>query len=126
MDSIRAIQECIDTHKEDLPTGFVTEAMKLCQKANNNIPTELYRICYKFITANTHEERSVIVEECPNDDMAPKNWRQAMIIGRMPATFYDHHNTPGSLIAEGANGEYLQVFLRVEKFSSYKRKREDA
>ena len=130
MDEIRQLQECIDTHKEDLPTGFVTEVMKLCQKAYNNIPTELYRVFYLHITAVEDElcydERSVIVEECPNDNMAPKCWYCVIHNGRMPATFYESVNdreTRNSIIDEGC--DYLQVFLRVEKFSSYKRKREE-
>ena len=51
MEEIRQIQECIDENKESLPTGFVTEVMKLCQKAYNSIPSELYRVFYLHITA---------------------------------------------------------------------------
>ena len=83
MDSIRQLQECIDENKEDLPTGFVTKAMKLCQKAYNNLPSELYRVFYLHITAVgdevCYQGRSVIVEECSDDDLACKCWSCVML-----------------------------------------------
>ena len=43
MDHIRVIQEVVDAHKEDMPTGVTTRVMEECQKAYNNLP-ELYKL----------------------------------------------------------------------------------
>ena len=48
MESIRAIQEMVDEHKEEMPTGLVTSVMEECQKAYNSQP-KLYKITYTLV-----------------------------------------------------------------------------
>ena len=50
MDHVREIQEIVDEHKEQLPTGVVTGVMEQCQKAYNAMPN-LWKIHYVEIDA---------------------------------------------------------------------------
>ena len=45
MDHVRAIQEIVDAHKEQMPTGAVTAVMAECQAAYNDYKaTKLYKL----------------------------------------------------------------------------------
>jgi hypothetical protein len=50
MDHVREIQEIMDDHKEEMPTGVVTDVMGQCQKAYNAMPN-LWKISYVKIDA---------------------------------------------------------------------------
>ena len=50
MDHVREIQEIMDEHKEEMPTGVVTDVMKQCQKAYKTMPN-LWKIYYVEIDA---------------------------------------------------------------------------
>ena len=43
MDHIRVIQEVVDAHKEDMPTGVTACVMEECQKTYNGL-SELYKL----------------------------------------------------------------------------------
>jgi len=81
----------MDENKETLSTGLVTEVMKQCQEAYNKYPTDLIRIHYLYITARDSEvnaeKRSLIVEECQDDDLKPKHWFEVFEQLRMPKGF---------------------------------------
>jgi hypothetical protein len=50
MDHIREIQEIVDEHKEQLPTGVVTDVMEQCQFAYDALPN-LWKISYVQVDA---------------------------------------------------------------------------
>ena len=62
MDHIRVIQEVVDAHKEDMPTGVTTRVMEECQKAYNELP-ELYKLTWTVVDSHTHIEHVVGEEE---------------------------------------------------------------
>ena len=53
MDYIRVIQEVVDAHKEDMPTGVTTRVMEECQKAYNELP-ELYKLTWTVVDSHAH------------------------------------------------------------------------
>ena len=55
MDHIRVIQEVVDAHKEDMPTGVTTRVMEECQKAYNELP-ELYKLTWTVVDSHAHIE----------------------------------------------------------------------
>ena len=55
MDHIRVIQEVVDAHKEDMPTGVTTRVMEECQKAFNELP-ELYKLTWTVVDSHAHIE----------------------------------------------------------------------
>ena len=67
MDSIRAIQEMVDEHKEEMPTGVVTSVMEECQKAYNSQP-KLYKLTWTMVNSSSH-----IVEVQDEPDFAEVN-----------------------------------------------------
>ena len=65
MEQVRAIQELIDEHKEEMPTGVVTSIMGACQQAycESSERPKLYRI--KWTTVEAHANA---VRACTHDD----------------------------------------------------------
>ena len=57
MDHIRVIQEVVDAHKEDMPTGVTTRVMEECQKAYNESP-ELYKLTWTVVDSHSHIEHA--------------------------------------------------------------------
>ena len=55
MDHIRVIQEVVDAHKEDMPTGVTARVMEECQKAYNELP-ELYKLTWTAVDSQAHVE----------------------------------------------------------------------
>ena len=55
MDYIRVIQELVDTHKVDMPTGVTASVMEECQKAYNELP-ELYKLTWTVVDSQAHIE----------------------------------------------------------------------
>ena len=55
MDHIRVIQEVVDAHKEDMPTGVTARVMEECQKAYNEMP-ELYKLTWTAVDSQAHVE----------------------------------------------------------------------
>ena len=49
MDHISAIQELVDEHKEQIPTGVVADVMAECQKAYEAQP-KLYHLHWRLMT----------------------------------------------------------------------------
>ena len=62
MDHVRKIQEIVDEHKEQLPTGVVTDVMEQCQKAYNAMPN-LYKLTWTVVTSHAHV---IDMEDEPN------------------------------------------------------------
>ena len=62
MDYIRVIQEVVDAHKEDMPTGVTTRVMEECQKAYNELP-ELYKLTWTVVDSHAHIEHVVGEED---------------------------------------------------------------
>ena len=67
MESIRAIQEMVDEHKEEMPTGVVHGVMEECQKAYNSQP-KLYKLTWTMVNSSAH-----IVEVQDEPDFAEVN-----------------------------------------------------
>ena len=55
MDHIRVIQDVVDAHKEDMPTGVTACVMEECQKAYNELP-ELYKLTWTVVDSHAHIE----------------------------------------------------------------------
>ena len=53
MESIRSIQEIVDEHKGEMPTGVVTVVMEACQKAYNSQP-KLYKLTWTMVESHAH------------------------------------------------------------------------
>ena len=62
MDHIRAIQEVMEDHKEEMPTGVVTRVMAECQKAYEATKTELYKLTWTTVDSHAH------IEHCEDDE----------------------------------------------------------
>ena len=45
------IQEVVDAHKEDMPTGVTTRVMEECQKAYNELPA-LYKLTWTVVDSH--------------------------------------------------------------------------
>ena len=57
MDHVRVIQEIVDAHKEEMPTGVVTDVMAECQKAYNDYDApKLYKLTWTTVNSHTHVE----------------------------------------------------------------------
>jgi hypothetical protein len=56
MDRIRAIQEHVDSHKEEIPTGVVAGVMAECQKAYEAQP-KLYKLTWTTVDSHAHIDR---------------------------------------------------------------------
>ena len=65
MDHIRVIQEVVDAHKEDMPTGVTTRVMEECQKAYNELP-ELYKLTWTVVDSHAHIEHIEDEEDIAN------------------------------------------------------------
>ena len=55
MDHIRVIQDVVDAHKEDMPTGVTACVIEECQKAYNELP-ELYKLTWTVVDSHAHIE----------------------------------------------------------------------
>ena len=53
MESIRAIQELVDQHKETMPTGVATSVMEKCQEAYKSQP-KLYKLTWTMVDSSAH------------------------------------------------------------------------
>ena len=97
MDHVRQIQEIVDEHKEEMPTGVVTTVMEQCQFAYNAIPN-LWKISYAEVDAfgknNAEcELKTAIFEEAdapiPYQNAIP--WMNVFQAQKMPRP--EHHAT---------------------------------
>ena len=62
MDHVRKIQEIFDEHREQMPTGVVTDVMQQCQEAYNALPN-LYKLTWTVVTSHAHV---IDIEDEPN------------------------------------------------------------
>ena len=67
------------------------------------------------------DERSLIVEQCFDDDEAPTDWYTVFRALRMPAGFRSSNNVVREVRVIDVE---LKVVVRVEPYVSYKRTRE--
>lgn len=63
MEQIEAIQSLVDEHKEEMPTGVVTDLMKQCQEAFNR-KSKLYKLTWVHVKAVAAD---VFDDECEYD-----------------------------------------------------------
>ena len=56
MESIRVIQEVVDAHKEQMPTGVVTTVMEECQKLYD-AKSNLYKLTWTVVDSHAHIEQ---------------------------------------------------------------------
>ena len=77
MDHIRVIQEVVDAHKEDMPTGVTTRVMEECQKAYNELPA-LYKLTWTMVNAHAHVEHVEDEEDFAHVKLVPKT--QTLIV----------------------------------------------
>ena len=83
---VRNIQEIVDEHRDELPTGVVTSVMRECQSLYEALP-KLWRICYvEMIAAAKHkiveEYKTLIAEEDPVQTQC--NWLQVINTAKIP------------------------------------------
>ena len=71
MDHIRVIQQVVDAHKEDMPTGVTTRVMEECQKAYNELPA-LYKLTWTMVNAHAHVEHVEDEEDFAHVKLVPK------------------------------------------------------
>ena len=55
MESIRVIQEVVDAHKEQMPTGVVTTVMEECQKVYD-AQSKMYKLTWTVVDSHAHIE----------------------------------------------------------------------
>ena len=77
MDHIRVIQEVVDAHKEDMPTGVTTRVMEECQMAYNESP-ELYKLTWTVVDSHAHVEHVEDEEDIANVKLSHKT--QTLIV----------------------------------------------
>ena len=58
MDHVRVIQEIVDEHKDQMPTGAVSAVMAECQKAYNDhvVAPKLYKLTWTTVNSHAHVE----------------------------------------------------------------------
>ena len=61
MDHARVIQEIVDAHKEQMPTGAVSAVMAECQAAYDDA-TKLYKLTWTTVNSHAH------IERCEDDE----------------------------------------------------------
>ena len=65
MESIRVIQEVVDAHKEQMPTGVVTTVMEECQKLYD-AKSNLYKLTWTVVDSHAHIEHIEDEEDIAN------------------------------------------------------------
>ena len=65
MESIRVIQEIVDAHKEEMPTGVVTGVMKECQKVYD-AQSKMYKLTWTVVDSHAHIEHIEDEEDIAN------------------------------------------------------------
>ena len=125
MDHVRQIQEIVDEHKEEMPTGVVTDVMEQCQKAYNAIPN-LWKVSYVKIHAvaknkAVFEPRYAIFEEA-SFDFNPKNWCSVFDLQKMPHPQF-HKEITGPSFSPFPSEGCVVVVTGVKKWG--KRAREE-
>ena len=65
MESIRVIQEVVDAHKEQMPTGVVTTVMQECQKVYD-AKSNLYKLTWTVVDSHAHIEHIEDEEDIAN------------------------------------------------------------
>ena len=119
MDHVRQIQDIMDEHKEEMPTGVVTDVMEQCQKAYNAIPN-LWKISYVEIHAVAKnkadfEPRYAIFEELPFWGHNPTNWWTVFDLQKMPHPQFHREITGPSFNPFPSEG-CVFVVTKVEKW----------
>ena len=82
MDSIRKIQESMDEHKNEMPTGVATRVMEQCQMAYDMQP-ELYVITWTIVESHSHIEHVEDDEDVPHVNLTHKT--QSLIVEAVDA-----------------------------------------
>jgi hypothetical protein len=127
MDHVREIQEIVDEHKEDMPTGVVTSVMEQCQKAFNALPN-LWKISYVQVDAFSktnaeYKHKTAIFEEAELTFFVPEEIPYRIVFanhkipkaeGHYRLCYPAFNDTPGRVL----------VVIRVEKWG-HKRSREE-
>ena len=65
MESIRVIQEVVDAHKEQMPTGVVTTVMEECQKVYD-AQSKMYKLTWTVVDSHAHIEHIEDEEDIAN------------------------------------------------------------
>ena len=124
MESIRAIQEVIDEHKEELPTGVVTSVMSECQKAYHFLP-KLYKLTWTIVDSHAHIEEAEDEPDFPHVELTYKT--QTLIVeavdhqpdtefgGKMKTMKMPHH---GMVFKPWVNLSMPQVLMDDKPYGS--------
>ena len=115
MDHIRKIQELVDMHKEDMPTGVATDVMEQCQKAYEALP-KLWKVTYICVWVDSDNDlctgkKTMIVEEVAVN--APRHWYAGFDTATIPPAEM-HDRIGGHHFTEGKGT--VCVVLKVEPF----------
>ena len=113
MDHIRAIQEVVDAHKEDMPTGVTACVMEECQKAYNDLP-ELYTLTWTVVDSHAHIEHVEHEEDIARVKLSHKT--QTLILEAVDG-LPDHpvYGVPSKMIAHDMPdyGMMLKSWLKL-------------
>jgi hypothetical protein len=113
MDYIRVIQEVVDAHKEDMPTGVTKRVMEECQKAYNESP-ELYKLTWTVVDSHAHVEHVEDEEDIANVKLSHKT--QTLIVEAVDG-LPDHpvYGVPSKMIAHDMPdyGMMLKSWLKL-------------
>ena len=87
MDHVRAIQEIVDDHKEQMPTGVVTGVMEECQKVYN-VMSNLYKLHWTVV--NSHAQVHMDMDEDPFAQVELSHTTQTLIVEAVERGVNDH------------------------------------
>ena len=107
MDHVRAIQEMVDDHKEQMPTGVVTGVMEECQKVYN-VMSNLYKLNWTVV--KTHAQVHMDEDEPPCAQVELSHTTQTLIV---EAVDYNYYNKSGLCARHMPNhGIVLESWLK--------------
>ena len=144
MDHIRKIQEIVDEHKEQLPTGVVTDVMEQCQKAYNALP-HLYKLTWTVVTSHAHvidiedepnfakvelspTTQTLIVEAVdgqPDDEDGCKIPGVDMPNHGMIRKYWVKHSMPFVMTNTYGRKDYMAIIHSIVPYDQHKRVREE-
>lgn len=127
-DALSAIQETVDIHRTQMPTGVTTTLMEQCQKAYQALPN-LYKVHYHQVDAVAKGKVDLtpcvqIVEEETTEKVPwPVTWHWVLGTGLIPPKD-SQHLIKGGMIASDGEGR-VRIITKVVPFLKRARGTED-
>ena len=130
MDHVRQIQEIVDEHKEEMPTGVVTDVMEQCQEAYDALPN-LWKVTYVKTSAPVKNHvnlrlHTVLIEEAPIEEFHSSIhgilWRDVFQISKIPPV--EHHvSLKGVCFHDWDSNGIAYIITKVERYGKRNEKR---